>query len=315
MSDIPLYTTQGSPADMETMSGEPDLAAMAEILRASGRFRVQRRLEPRRTFSAPDGSATRTALFVDVETTGLDPYKDEIIELAMVPFAYGLDGRIFEIGEPFEGLQEPERPIPENITRLTGITDAMVAGQHIDPAEVSAFASAADLVIAHNAAFDRRFVEHLSEVFATKPWACSMSQIDWASEGYEGTKLSYLAAGAGFFYDRHRAAHDCHAAIELLATSLPISGVPAMSQLLDQARRPSWRIWAENSPFDLKDTLKARGYRWNGDSTSSPRAWYIDVDDQARETELAYLRGEIYKREIKLLEHKITAYNRFSDRL
>ena len=88
-----------------------------------------------------------------------------------------------------------------------------------------------------------------------------------------------------------------------------------LSQLLDRARRPSWRIWAENSPFDLKDTLKARGYRWNGDSNSSPRAWYIDVEDQAREAELAYLRGEIYKRGIELLEHKITAYNRFSDRL
>lgn len=315
MSDIPLSATSGAPADMEAMSGGPDLAAMAEILRASGCYRVQRRLEPRRTFSVSDGSATRTALFVDVETTGLDPSKDEIIELAMVPFTYGLDSRIFEIGEPFERFQEPKCPIPENITHLTGITDVMVAGQRIDPAEVSAFASGADLVIAHNAAFDRRFVERLSEVFATKPWACSMSQVDWASEGYEGTKLTYLAAGAGFFYDRHRAAHDCHAAIELLATALPISGVPAMSQLLDQARRPSWRIWAEKSPFDLKDTLKARGYRWNGDSNSSPRAWYIDVDDQARETELAYLRGEIYKREIKLLEHKITAYNRFSDRL
>lgn len=315
MSDIPLSATSGAPADMEAMSSGPDLAAMAEILRASGRYRVQRRLEPRRTFSVSDGSATRTALFVDVETTGLDPSKDEIIELAMVPFTYGLDGRIFEIGEPFERFQEPKCPIPENITQLTGITDAMVAGQYIDPAEVSTFASGADLVIAHNAAFDRRFVERLSEAFTTKPWACSMSQIDWASEGYEGTKLTYLAAGAGFFYDRHRAAHDCHAAIELLATPLPKSGVLAMSQLLDQARRPGWRIWAENSPFDLKDALKARGYRWNGDSNSSPRAWYIDVEEQAREAELAFLRGEIYKREISLREHKITAYNRFSDRL
>lgn len=65
MSDIPLSATSGSP-DMEAMSGEPDLAAMAEILRASGRYRVQRRLEPRRTFLVADGSATRTALFVDV---------------------------------------------------------------------------------------------------------------------------------------------------------------------------------------------------------------------------------------------------------
>lgn len=315
MIEVSHPATPSFPVRDEQAGGDLNLAAMAKVLSASGRYRVQRRLEPRRTINPPDGSATRTALFVDVETTGLDSYKDEIIELAMVPFTYGLDGRIFEIGEPFERFQEPKRPIPANITQLTGITDAMVAGQRIDPDEVSTFASRAALVIAHNAAFDRRFVERLSEVFTTKPWACSMTQIDWAGEGHEGTKLTYLAADAGFFYDRHRAAHDCHAAIELLATTLPISGVPAMSQLLDRARRPSWRIWAENSPFDLKDTLKARGYRWNGDSNSSPRAWYIDVEDQAREAELAYLRGEIYKRGIELLEHKITAYNRFSDRL
>ena len=37
-------------------------------------------------------------------------------------------------------------------------------------------------------------------VFATKPWACSMTQIDWSSEGFEGTKLAYLACAAGFFF-------------------------------------------------------------------------------------------------------------------
>jgi hypothetical protein len=66
MRDIPLSATLGSPADMEAMNGEPDLAAMAEMLRASGRYRVQRRLEARLAFSVPDESATRTALFVDV---------------------------------------------------------------------------------------------------------------------------------------------------------------------------------------------------------------------------------------------------------
>ena len=90
-----------------------------------------------------------------------------------------------------------------------------------------------------------------------------MSQVDWIDEGHEGVKLAYLAAGAGFFYDRHRAVHDCRAAIELLAAPLPSSGALAMQKLLEKARRPSWRIWAENSPFDLKDVLKARGYRWN----------------------------------------------------
>jgi DNA polymerase III epsilon subunit-like protein len=101
----------------------------------------------------------------------------------------------------------------------------MVAGQQIDPDEVSEFAGRADLVVAHNASFDRRFLERFCPPFCAKPWACSMAEIDWAAEGFEGTKLAYLAAGFGFFFDRHRAANDCLAAVELLSQTLPRSGV------------------------------------------------------------------------------------------
>jgi DNA polymerase-3 subunit epsilon len=293
---------------------DTDLDALAAQLVATGRYRVQRRLDPRAVITAPDGTPTRLGLFVDVETTGLDPQKDEVIELAMVPFTYSLDGRIFDIRQSYQRFREPSAPIAPAITAITGITNEMVAGQRIDPAEVASFASGAALVIAHNAAFDRQFVERLSEVFITKPWACSMTQVDWASEGHEGTKLAYLAAGAGFFYDRHRAENDCLAAIELLASPLPNSGVTAMARLLERARQPSWRIWAENAPFDLKDILKARGYRWNGDSNPNPRAWYIDVEQAQRDAEIEYLRKEIYLRDVELLVHRMDAYNRYSDR-
>ncbi|WP_018113012.1 exonuclease domain-containing protein [Caulobacter sp. UNC279MFTsu5.1] len=61
----------------------------------------------------------------DVETTGLDWRQDEIIELAMVPFRYGVDGRIYEVGKAFHGFRQPTRPIPPEITALTGIDDAI----------------------------------------------------------------------------------------------------------------------------------------------------------------------------------------------
>src|ERR1700676_544917 len=142
---------------------------MASVLNASGRYRVLRRLEPGPFIGLPDGSETRAGLFLDVETTGLDPSRDEIIELAMVPFTYSLDGRIFMVHDAFQKFREPAKPIPAAITALTGITDAMVAGQMMDRADVTAFAASASLVIAHNAAFDRLFVERLSDVFVTKP--------------------------------------------------------------------------------------------------------------------------------------------------
>lgn len=292
----------------------PNLADLANLLSASDDYRIQRRLIPRSTVTPPDGTPTKTAILIDVETTGLDLQNDEIIELAMISFTYSPDGRIFEIRQTFQRFQEPSRPISAEITRITGITNDMVAGHKIDVAEVAAFAGPAAIVIAHNAGFDRRFAERLSDVFTTKPWACSMSEIDWAAEGFEGTKLHYLAAGAGFFYDRHRAEHDCRAVIELLASCLPVSNRTALAILLDRARQPTWRIWAENSPYDLKDALKARGYRWNGDGNPNPRAWYIDVDDAQREAEISFLRKEIYLRDVELLVHRMDAYNRFSGR-
>ena len=297
------------------MATSEELEAMARTLEASGDYRVARRLKPRLGDIPGPGAAVRQGLVVDVETTGLDPRRDEIIELAMTPFSYGLDGTVFMVGQSFQALRQPSAPISPDITAITGITDAMVAGQVIDLDAVARFAAPASLVIAHNAAFDRRFLERFSDVFSTKPWACSLSQIDWSAEGFEGAKLAYLAQAAGFFYDRHRAMHDCLATIELLASPLPKSGVTGLSRLLEVARVPTWRIWAENSPFDLKDVLKARGYRWNGDPGPQPRAWYIDVAEGQHEAELHFLKTEIYRREIDLLVRRFDAHDRFSERV
>jgi DNA polymerase-3 subunit epsilon len=292
----------------------PDLEGMAAALEASGRYRVLRKLQPRHVLSVMDGSPMRMGLFLDLETTGLDPIRDEIIEFAMVPFTYGLDGRVFEIHEPFHSLRQPSILIPPEVTALTGIDDAMVAGKVIDPAAVAAFAAPAAIVIAHNAGFDRRFAERFSEGFYTKAWACSMSQVPWAGEGFDGTKLRYLAAGCGFFFDGHRATDDCQAAIEILARPLPRSGTPALAKLLEEARKATCRVWAENAPYDFKDVLKARGYRWNGEANGRPRAWYIDVGEDRLDQELAYLRTEIFKYDASIPVVRLTAYDRFSDR-
>lgn len=290
------------------------LEAMAEQLEQSGEYRVLRKLSPRLTVEASDGGPVRRGLYVDVETTGLDPEKDEIIELAMVPFTYGSDGRITEVGEAFEGLRQPAEPVPAHITAITGIDDAMVAGRSIDPEEVARFAGQADLIIAHNAAFDRRFLERFCPVFVTKPWACSMTQIDWGDEGHEGVKLTYLAMGAGFFYDGHRAVHDCAAGIALLASKLPCSGERALARLLERARAPTWRIWAEGAPFDLKDVLKARGYRWNAEGLGGPKAWFIDVSEADKAAELDFLARDIGLGEREPLVRRVDAYDRFSER-
>ena len=288
---------------------------IASTLEETGDYRVLRRLQAPTRYHEPDHIETKLAIFLDVETTGLNPIKDEIIEIAMVPFTYSGDGRIFDVHEAFNRLQEPAEAISPEITRITGITNDMVAGHKIDINKVTEVVEPAALIIAHHADFDRRFAEKAFDVFSTKAWACSMTQVPWREEQLEGMKLEYLAMKFGFFYDGHRATADCQAAIELLARPLPQSGTLALAALLQAARQPTCRVWAEGSPFDFKDILKGRGYRWNDGNDGQPKSWYRDVSEDALDEELSYLRKEIYQREADVPVVNITAYDRFSDRV
>jgi DNA polymerase-3 subunit epsilon len=106
-----------SAAEILETAGEAE--HMAELLASTGDYWILRRLRPL-AFSAPTVEPTKRAIFVDVETTGLDASKDAVIELGIVPFDYTLDGTIVAVGEPFGSLQDPGFPIPVEITALTG---------------------------------------------------------------------------------------------------------------------------------------------------------------------------------------------------
>jgi DNA polymerase-3 subunit epsilon len=251
---------------------------------------------------------------LDVETTGLDTAKDEIIELAMVKFAYLPDDRIARITDVFSSFNEPQYPIPAEITDLTGITDEMVLGHRINPDTVATFASDAVIVIAHNANFDRRFAERYWPLFEQKAWACSATEVEWRKHGFDGSRLGYLLAGVGLFHQAHRAIDDCRALIEILATDLPKTNRSGLSALLERARRKTMRIWAEQSPFELKDELKRRGYRWSDGADGRARSWYIDVDEANAAAETEFLRRTIYIRDVEPRIQSMSAINRFSNR-
>jgi DNA polymerase-3 subunit epsilon len=121
--------------------------------------------------------------------------------------------------------------------------------------------------------------------------------------------------GAGYFHAAHRAVDDCHALLEVLAFELPATGAPALALLLETARKPTVRVWAEQSPFELKDALKRRGYRWNDGSDGRPKSWYADVREAALADEIAFLKAEIYLRDVEPRTQTLTAFTRFSGRV
>src|SRR3990172_11009743 len=97
----------------------------------------------------------RTYVAIDLETTGLDPDRDAIIEVGAVRF--GLDGAC----ETFRTFVDPKRAIPYRIQRLTGITDGDVAGAPLFAeiaADLEAFVGA-DPVVGQNVSFDLGFLQ------------------------------------------------------------------------------------------------------------------------------------------------------------
>jgi DNA polymerase-3 subunit epsilon len=117
------------------------------------------------------------------------------------------------------------------------------------------------------------------------------------------------------FHEAHRAVDDCRALLEVLAYQIPGAGRSVLAMLLENARKSTIRIWAEGSPFDLKDELKKRGYRWSSGDNGRPKAWYVDVEESRRDDEISYLRNHIYQREVDLFMQDMTAVERFSVRV
>ncbi|PDT07924.1 3'-5' exonuclease [Rhizobium sp. M1] len=284
---------------------------MARTLEESGNYRILRKLTARPIATVRRPEFSRLGVILDTETTGLNHRNDEIIEIGAVAFTFDDDGAIGDIVGIYGGLQQPSRPIPPEITRLTGITDAMVEGQVIDMRSLSALIEPADLIIAHNAGFDRPFCEAFSRIFAGKAWACSVSEIDWSARGFEGTKLGYLVGQAGYFHEGHRAVDDCHALLEILDRQHG-EGESPFAEIYRASQRSRIRIFAEHSPFEMKDHLKARGYRWSDGSDGRLKSWWIEVGEDDLGDELSYLRAEIYRwREADPPTVRLTAFDRF----
>ncbi|MFK3780338.1 3'-5' exonuclease [Agrobacterium sp. NPDC089420] len=288
-----------------------DDEALAGYLEATGNYRVLRKLQPRQVVERPRPEFPRRGIILDTETTGLNHRTDEIIEIGVIAFTFDDQGAIGDVTGIYGGLRQPGIAIPDEITRLTGITDDMVAGQTIDMARLTSLVAGADLIIAHNAGFDRPFCEVFSPLFHDKAWACSVSEIDWRARGFEGNKLGYLIGQSGYFHEGHRAVDDCFALLEVLERTRPGQTDTPFMELYQASLRARIRIYAENSPFDMKDHLKKRGYRWSDGSDGRPKSWWVELPEEKLEEELHFLRTEIYRWDADPTIRRLTAFDRF----
>lgn len=177
-----------------------------------------------------------TMVAFDVETTGLDPEKEELIEIAGIKFTFEKkDGKLVtkEIGQ-YSSLVKPGKLIPEDATRVNNITNQMVENApELKPVLTAflRFCGLSSVLVAHNASFDAAFlgkaIRKQGMVMPQNPIIDSLKIVRKVLPEYASHKLGEVARKLGDQTgmalskgELHRATYDCQILKEVLCTCL-----------------------------------------------------------------------------------------------
>ncbi|MEI4234959.1 exonuclease domain-containing protein [Roseovarius sp. D22-M7] len=295
-----------------------------DLLEAHG-YRLSRRIRPAYFVGLPslEGEHEYRGIILDVETTGKVVGQSQTIQLAMLEVFFTARG-ISRLGELLCELNDPVAKIPDEAVAVHGLTNEKLKGHAFSNERIREFLDGTEVVIAHNANFDRKFVERdlPNAGFDTLPWACSLHDINWAARGVGSSKLEYIALSQGAYYGAHDAGED------VLATAFCLNGAPMdhehtpFAEMLRNARRDTVRITVRGSRLigGTSSKIKDRGYVWSGDDGlelgGRPKRWWREIsgDDASTREEAKWLRQNVTA-DTEFDAYRLNARNRFSGRV
>ena len=195
--------------------------------------------------NASDETIDSDFVVFDIETTGLSAEDDEITEIGAVKVSGG------KVVDRWSTFVNPKRPIPENIVKLTGITDEMVSDAPVIGdilGEFFDFCRGAVLV-AHNATFDTGFIKAAAARAELDYSFCSLDTLQLARCLYpelRNHKLDNLTKHLGVILENHhRAVNDAKATADVFI------------KMLDELRtREIFLLDKLNTRFDMRDASK-----------------------------------------------------------
>lgn len=160
-------------------------------------------------------------IVLDLETTGLSPDRNEIIEVGAIRVHRDSDHH-----EVFQTLVKPKKKVPRRITEMTGISQSMVDGEG-DQLEV-ALADFIDFIqdlplVSFNADFDMRFLRHAAKrhgLVIKNRYTCALQLSRRAWPGLSSYRLAELAKMGNLpGDDAHRALGDCERAMVIFVAA------------------------------------------------------------------------------------------------
>jgi DNA polymerase-3 subunit epsilon len=205
--------------------------------------------------TSPPSVVPRTLLILDTETTGLSPETNHCVEVGAILF--DVQSRAVLAQQSFllpaeTNAAEPINRIPAAVTRLPQPwKEGLRWFQNL--------LDAADVLVAHNAAFDRQWFGRGELPAVTQPWLCSMEDMRWPADRQLRSRPSVrdLALAYGVpVWAAHRALTDCIYLAEVFARC------EDLEQQLLQGLEPRQLVRAKVS-YDDRQLARDAGFRWN----------------------------------------------------
>ena len=194
-------------------------------------------------------------LILDTETTGLDPQRDRCIEIGAVLFDLPRRSVLSQVSLLLHCDQNPAQAV-------NGIEPALT--QQPQPWQqglqwFEALLASADLVVAHNAAFDRQWFGIAPLPAIHKPWLCTMEDIRWPADRHLRSNPSVrdLALAYGVpVWAAHRALTDC------IYLAQVFERCSDLEHLVQQGLEPR-RLYRARLSYEERHQAREAGFRWN----------------------------------------------------
>lgn len=212
-------------------------------------------------------------LIVDVETTGTDPYKDHLIEVAAARYheQHGLVGCASWL------VAAPNN----DAYHINGIDQALLLDArsmtHCHEAFMRMMGNCR-AIVAHNASFDKQWLPGTPG----RPWVCSQKHIEWPVETGRDVSLERLSLAHGLgVVAAHRAISDVMTLVRVFdqmrvwGSLKPDERMFDVEYLIDRALRP--RAWFEAIvSFDDKDLAKNQKFEWHPEDKSWRKELFVE---------------------------------------
>jgi DNA polymerase-3 subunit epsilon len=200
-----------------------------------------------------------TLLIIDLETTGLDPETDSLIELGAILYSIPERCTIQQISTLFPVVENPA----QNINHISVKASQTVRNTELVMTLFKKWVNMSDYLVAHNVEFDRKWFGKGILPVINKPWLCTYDDFIWPNNPHP-TSLVNTALNHGIGVNQaHRALTDC----QLIA--LLFDRIPNFEYLLKQAVQrsiePKISIIANVTRND-KQQAKDRGFRFDWDN-------------------------------------------------